>query len=431
MGLVLVAYQRGGPPELPPGPERPEPRPAPRVEAAAPPDAAPEDVSPVAPPPPPPRRVDVPRVSPTEVAPAPAPAAPTFPEQIALVTPIERPVVGSGIGDRVQFFPIRPADLDRPAAVTGLRLHVPPTRAAAGGGGAGGGRTENVYASDGQGTVTGVTEARGGRPGVAIKWRATADPTSTVEVAYVAFDRGRSGVELAWHSAPLLKNPGLTSLLYWLLQNCTLELEGAREKSQQVAFRRHEPAAAALADAVTPLKWPVDLPAETAVVPPRLSSLPGGWEASWYTDWEVKEAALRTAANAAQVVRFKKPTPSAAVDAWFLVTFKAGLGTAECTFGKRRAADQAELERYESELRAITAQVEDVKKQNNGVMPDSQGSRDMLTRQEQLKQLAAAYRAAVAAYDEITQFDIAFDLPEGLRLATLRFEAGKASETGK
>ena len=145
-------------------------------------------------------------------------------------------------------------------------------------------------------------------------------------MAFIAFDRTAPALELQWHSAPLLKNPQIVPFLYWTLRTSSLELSrSVAAATSALGFQRFEPGSVSIADAAITIPWPVELPRETVIVPPPVSALPAGWEASWYTDWDVKDAALRSAANASQVIKFKKSTAIAGIDAWFLITFRPGL----------------------------------------------------------------------------------------------------------
>ncbi len=252
----------------------------------------------------------------TQVAPPPTPVAPArhYPEMLILSGAIERPNL-AGIGDKMQSFPLAAADLDRPGSITSVQLHFPQGKSDGG--------SDNVYTSEALGTFTALDVTKSARPAVAIMWKPAASAAgggggAGTEIALIAFDRTRPGMELTWHTSQLLKNPDLYAPIFWLLQNSTLELSGtpAHEKNQRVAFKAWEAPVLSPEDAAITIPWPVDLPAETSVVAPKAGTLPAGWEATWYTDWETKDPVLRSTANASQVLKFRKPGP-AGVDAWF------------------------------------------------------------------------------------------------------------------
>jgi hypothetical protein len=169
----------------------------------------------------------------------------------------------------------------------------------------------------------------------------------------------------------------------------------------------------ALKDASMALGLPVEPPRD-AVVTPK-STLPPGWTATWYTDWEVKDAALRTPENASQVLKFTRKTDTAAVDGWFTLTFRPGWAAVESNLAKRETADAAVLAQYESDLRAINSELARIKKEFNRTDAGLEGKKT------DCEALVNAYKTAVGGYKELTDLDVALDLPDGLRIATLRF----------
>jgi hypothetical protein len=436
MGLVVWINKTSPPPEPSVGPNVDHPQPPPTAvhdQSPAPTAATPDRHPPLAPAPV--VRQAEPTPTPVVPVPVPVPQAPVYPAIVTLASAIDKPNIGNGIGDRMQVLGLRSTDLDRPAAITSLRMHFPvvvaegkpapaPEVIA---------RLGNIFANETLGTLTGVPETRGGKPGLAVKWKAPGDAGAPEDAVFISFDKARPGLELGWRSAMLLKHPQLVGFAYWILQCSTLELEGGgiRDRNQQVAFKRFEPGTRSLDDdteGAIKLDWPIETPAETVVTAPKASSLPSRWEATWYTDWAEKDAALRTPLNAMQVLKFRKPTTSGAIDAWFLITFQPGLGSATCNLSKRAAADAADLAQYQSDLRVVNQQIDEAKARLGGKLPDTEGARTLLRQQAENERLVEAYKAAVAAYHELNGFDIAFDLPDGLQLATLHLERGKAQE---
>jgi hypothetical protein len=346
---------------------------------------------------------------------------------------LERPNVGNGIGDRFQSMPLRLADLDRPAAISAITLHFPPR--------AGGEAAANEFRHEAVGTLTTASENRNGKPGAVVRFKPRGDlpAAAPVEVVFIGFDRTRPGLEFQWRSAPLLRNPDLFPLAFWVLQKSTLELGGggARPRAQRLAFKPVTMPAVPLAEPNAVLPWPAALPPETTVLPPRVTDLPAGWEANWYTDWDEKDASRRTAANAHQVLRFKKPTSSSQADAWFLLTFQAGgMAAVESTFARRVAQDTVDRDRNAADLRSLQAQIAEATARAGGTLPAHMDSvRDLLTRRDHAQKLVAAISEALDAYRELKAFDVQFRLTDGLPLASVRFEppalpAG-TDETGK
>jgi hypothetical protein len=361
---------------------------------------------------------------------------------VTLTTMLERPNVGMGIGDSVQTLGVPAGALALVGSVTGLRMHfpMPPIRPGEGGNVRGDGQAFN---GGDLGLLAAQPETRLGKPGLAVRWQPSAAGTSEpVDALFIGFERVRPGLELQWHAAALLKNPGMMNLLYWVLQNSAIELAGAPGIAQQIRFKPFDASGDRggldFGGGPVEVNWPVDLPRDAAVVPPKLTPKegenatgPGKWEATWYTDWEVKDAALRSASNASQVIKFKKSTSSGVVDAWFLITFRPGLRKIESTFARRKAADEADLARFESELRAINMQIEEAKVNNGGILGNSPGALDLAARRDQTEVLIHAYKEAVAGYNELSQFDVAFDLPDGVRLTALHFARPAKAEAGK
>ena len=359
----------------------------------------------------------------------------TYPDSLVLSAALERPDIGTGIGDRVQSLGLRAADLD-PLPVSALRMiffagqgDKPPatgTPAPA--------NTPAVYKNTTLGTLSALPGTRNNKPGVALYWKPASDPGMGVDLLFIDFDRAKPGIELQWHAAELLRNP-VYNYIYWTLQNSALTLESPRNVRQQITMKPFVPPVVNLAEASVTLPWPAALPKDVRVVEPPPETLPRGWKADWYLDWDTKDPAARTTENASQVISFKKSTNNPKVDAWFLLTFKPGSGggvaKVESTFAKRFQQDQDDLARAEKDLADITTKINDLL--NNPALKTFGGG---VPAEDTAKQAAAqaavdAYKAAVAGYNELDAFDVSFNLADNMRLATLRFQRPKAPETGK
>jgi hypothetical protein len=135
------------------------------------------------------------------------------------------------------------------------------------------------------------------------------------------------------------------------------------------------------------------------------------------------------------VISFKKSTTNAKIESWFLLTFKpgsaGGIAKVECTFAKRLQQDLDDLAKAEKDLADITKKINDLR--NDPALSAFGGSipGDMIMKQNDTQAARDAYKLAVAGYNELTQFDVSFDLSDKMRLATLHFQRPKALETGK
>jgi hypothetical protein len=411
MLLVWLAFKASVPEELP----SPVPRTT-RPETAAPTVPVPMTATEVAPAPPavPPAQPVTPSVEHVVETTNPAPVAPPVvavvrvvlaPKAIVLRDALERVTAGAGIRDKTQALAIPAADFADLKAIRGLSVSFP------------GSRDEYNYKQDSlSGTLSAVANDRPNRPGVALRWKSTGSLAKAEDVLIVSLDRKRPGLEVQWKTAVAMRQPELMALVYWVVQNSALVADLGEGKSQRIEFRAVETKVLALKDASSTLVLPGDVPREVVVTPKM--PLPPGWTASWYTDWEVKDAALRTPENASQVLKFTRSTSTAAVDGWFLLTFRPGWSAVESTFAKRQAADEVELARYESELRVANAEIARIKKEFSRTDATLEGKK------QDLEALVAAYKTAVAGYKDWSDLDVALDLPDGLRIATLRFRGG-------
>ncbi len=92
--------------------------------------------------------------------------------------------------------------------------------------------------------------------------------------------------------------------------------------------------------------------------------------------------------------------------------------------GKRMAADQSDLSKYDGELSALEAEVTDAQGRIGPAdkLENYPSGHDLLARRDQARQQVNSYKAVVAAYHDLIGFDVSFDQPDGLRLATLHFK---------
>jgi hypothetical protein len=120
------------------------------------------------------------------------------------------------------------------------------------------------------------------------------------------------------------------------------------------------------------------------------------------------------------VIKLQKSTGVSTAAAWFTVRFEK-FGRIENSFAAQLADATAQVANCESDLRAVAAQIDEAKRVSGGKLPDTDSARMMLKKQDDTTALLAAYKAAVAGYNDIHAFDIPLSLPNGVRLATVKF----------
>ncbi len=383
-----------------------------------------------------------------QIVPAPpAPPVVHYPTDLTLLAALELPSVGTGIGRRTQTIGLNAADLHGSEKVSKVRLIFPRT---------GPGDDGNTTSADGaefrnqdSGTLKAEPMPPGGPPAVKISWKPAGvggggGARAGAEVLVFGFDKSGPGVNLDGRTATLLRNPQMIGYYYWMMQSSVLELEtgsqggSGADAAQRVHFKAFDAPVLNFMNSSMDAAWPADLPKGVVAVPPVAAAatgpaardsaatqhapagLPDGWTASWYTDWEQKDAAMRTADNALQVIKFKKGAASGLAEAWFLVTFHPGFTRIESTFAKRRAADKAEIERLKGELAALDQRIVDANAVGRGVTtqpvpPELQANRD------QTAAVVTSYNEVIDAYDGLSGFDVGVELPGKVRLVTLHF----------
>jgi hypothetical protein len=423
MGLVTLAFHGSVPAELPPVPRTSGLPPAPSLVAplvaVTPPARVPAPVE-VAPVQETPSTVVVP--SPVVVVPPSAPAVkivPRFAPVVTLTAMMEQPTSGQGIADYSQTIPLPANALDPGARVSGLRLRFPGTSTGSGDAGNG---TSLVYKDGISGTVVATSGRKLGLPTVTVSWKEGDGEHETYEVLEIALQTARqdAGVVLTWKASSLVKQPEVVKLIYWLVQGSAVELHTQQVGGQEVVFKPFVPAVIRMDQDAAMLSVPAALPADATVAAPAAEELPSGWSAKWYTDWAEKDAALRTAENATQVIKFEKATGTPAAAAWFTLRF-GKFGRIENTFAAQLADAKAQIAACESDLRALASQIDEAKRDSGGKLPDTDAAQRMLKKQEDATALLAAYKAAVAGYNDIHSIDIPLTLPNGVRLATVKF----------
>ncbi len=360
------------------------------------------------------------------------PETPRFPATLTLGTQLSQPKSGGGIADSSQSLALPIGEFDTSARVTGMRLRLPAAVGESASGATDAGDYSHWAYKDGfEGTIleeVGRSASASAAAGpVILTWK---DASGSMDVMSLALDQNnpnRPALNVAWKAAALMKRPEVVNLAYWLLQNSTLETRhgaGGAESSQQISFKRPADQMVDISAESTTLAFQGDMPKDFVVVAPTAgdgSGLPAGWEATWYTDWDEKDAALRTADNAAQVVKFRKGTTSGAVDAWFLLRFGPGLKTVGSTFTMRRQDAQTQEDQAAKELQDTDDEIAALKKQFGGSYDSSEKSKTLAKTRADAQTLVDAYKEAIASYDEVTNLNVTIGLPGGLRVATVRF----------
>jgi hypothetical protein len=418
--LVIISMSTSGPPDLPP---TPKPKPAPETEAVAP--VEPKVTTPVphvpvvvtpAPLPGTDNTVMVPAPKPP-VVPKPEVTAPVevvsrYPAVIAITQPIEFPSAGRGVSESyTQQVAIPANQLDPARTIRKAELRFPSSKGDYAG--------AMAFTENPTGTLIASTSPTR-RTMAMISWKEGMSEAS--DILSIDVNAPHNELDLTWKTGRLVKQPESVGRAYWILRSSALVLDYGKGKPQELDFPAFAPPPFTIDSTGGLLMLPADLPKETTVTPPPAKSLPGGWEATWFTDWDVKDVALRTPANAMQVVKFHRATTTAAVEAWFIVRFSPGFQRVESTFAARFAAAQADLADAESDVRAANDSLDRIKKESGGGNTSgSESVKNIQTKRTEASALVDAYKAAVAGYNELTQFDIDLNLPNGVRLTTVRF----------
>ena len=87
-----------------------------------------------------------------------------------------------------------------------------------------------------------------------------------------------------------------------------------------------------------------------------------------------------------------------------------------------RELDEAELAHAQSDLRAINADIKRIR-DDTGARETDERLKPYLAKRAEISALVDAYTAAAAGYNDWTQFDVALDLPDSLRLVTVHLKA--------
>ena len=334
--------------------------------------------------------------------PIPNPLANDSLKTIILPVILDRVAGGAGIGDRLQTITLPAEDLANLKNATALTISFP------------GSRKELPYKHDSlNGTLVTAPDAQPGRgPGLVIRWKDNGNASNNADVAVLTLHRTRAALDVKWKMAVAVRNPEITALVYWVLQGSALTSEMPGGKSQRIEFKPIENKLG-LRDNSAGLNFP-STPPKDAVVG-VLGNLPQGWTATWYTEWDSKDTALRTPETASQVLKFKRSTSSATVDGWFLLTFSPGFTRVDNNFASRQAADEAKLAGFESDLRAANTEIARIKKEFDRTDASLEANKAVL------EATVAAYKIAVNGYKELSDLDVALELPDGARIATMHF----------
>ena len=423
--LVLISLSSGGPPDLPP---IPKPKPVPATETVSP--ILPTPLTPathlpvVVTPAPLPETDNTVLVPAPKTQPAPKPqiTAPVevvsrYPATIPLNQPLEFPTAGRGVSEAyTQKILLPPNQLDPAATIRKVDLRFPPSKGDYPG--------SISFTENPAGTLLSSTLPTH-RTTAVISWKeGTSEPA---DILMMEFNPQRGELTLNWKTGQLVKQPESVKRAYWVLRSSSLLLDSGKGPPQELAFLPFDPPPFAIDSTGGLLMLPAELPKETVVTPPPAAMLPAGWDATWFTDWDVKDLALRTPANATQVVKFHKPTSTPAVEAWFIVRFSPGFQRVENTFGVRLAAAQSDLADAESDVRAANDALDRLKKESGGALPSSSETvKNLQNKRTESSALVEAYKAALAGYNELNGFDIELTTPNGLRLTAVKFRrAGK------
>jgi hypothetical protein len=427
MCLVIIAFHNSAATDLPPVPRTssltpaPAPTPAAPTVTEAPPNPPPAE-APTAPAPAnTPNTVVVPSPLVTVIPSTPAVRiVPRFAPLITLTAMMEQPSSGQGIADYSQTLALPEGALDPGARVTELRLRFPGTSTDTSGNNA---VTTFPYKDSISGTIIATPGRNLGLPVVTLAWKDDSDTDDVLELALNTVHEN-AGLELTWKASALVKRPEVTKIIYWLVENSIVELRtqrtGISDSGQKIAFKPYAPSPIRLTDDAAILSLPAELPPDATAIAPAEGDLPSGWSATAYTDSGASDAALRTAENASQVIKFQKSTGVSSAQAWFTVRFEK-FGRIENTFAAQLADATAQIATCESDLRAVASDIEEAKRVSGGRLPDTDSARMLLKKQDDATALLAAYKAAVAGYNDIHTFDIPLSLPNGVRLATVKF----------
>lgn len=392
--LVIFSMHNSGPPEIAPVISHAPVVPTPETIAAAP--------TPVIPPASIPAPI-IPKTMPAMTRPAvvlppiepvaPPPPVHVYPALIRLPDTLKKPTSTSGIGDFTQTLGVNGADLDPAAPVTGIRIHLPGDDPTLGG-------------------VLAATAESSPKPHVSLRWKTTNDAGPGSELLDITLtpDRFRPSLKLDWKIVGLTSKPDSLPLLYWALQNSTIDLLTARGSTQKIAFTPYAPPAINLLDAQTTFALPADMP--PTAMPVVVSALPDGWTADVMSQTSEKNGLL---IPTGKVVKFHT---SGALDSHFAVTFDPAYTTIACNFSQRQTSDQDDLTKAEASLKALQDSVAQATQNNNGKLPTDANTNKLVQDRDDAQATADAYRKAANGYNDIHNIDISLQLPGKAQVVT-------------
>jgi len=390
----------------------------------------------------------------TMVAPVPLPPPPP-PSPIALAEPLAVPAPGNGMRDIVTTAVLPAAKLENPAAVAIFSLTFPD-----------GSKQFRFHQGDLDGLLAVRPQASEHRPSFEVTWRDPSDLAGPVRVLTIAFDRTVPQLELKWNSALMLRRPHVADLAYWVIQNSTLLLaDKNQERTQPVTFAPRRLKPIRLAEPNPAAALPENLPAPLRVT--FLSSLPAGWQEAQAATTEPRKAGPAKDFAGEQVLRLEKQpfhggmvpavtlhysygqrtmvsdlarvTEAAKADLAAAVTeVKNGIDeiqqlrdaflprTAaleerinEWTARKQQAAtaptpgDQS-VEQYEADLKVMRQKLEEHKANRDAAVNARMAS------QKDSEARCVVLREALAEYAQLKELELALDMPQGLRVGTVR-----------
>ncbi len=340
---------------------------------------------------------------------------PVYPEKLEFTTALLKPTPKGLTNMQWQQLAL-PADTLDPLPVTGLRLAFFARQAdqpvAAG---------AATYTDKVLGTLT--AEPDDAKKGVRISWKPPGG--SGKDILFVALDQAKKQVEMQW-TLDAKNLPAASNFVFWTLQNSALVLESPRETKQKILLK---PLALKplVYTGTQPQPWPADLPELPAgVAMAALPGLPPGWTAANVTADKNPQISFTKPTSVLNIDPVKNPS----VNALFLLTFKPGSGggpaTVESTYAAALKQTRDDLTTAQKELDDINKKVDSAAAATQ-VVGDGGGTFAKLkAQQEEARLLVNACAAAVAAYNELNEFDISFDLADKMRLATLHFQRTKA-----
>lgn len=284
-------------------------------------------------------------------APTAEPPAIIEPATLVLAAELDMPQTsGSGIRDPVQTVRLTPKQVGDLKSMVSVRVMLP-----------GNGRSYSGLHAGLAGDLQVEPSARG-KLRETIIWRDAANPAAPNEVADVAIElKGNdpnARVEVTWRSASMIRRPDVLALARAALQEAEIFVsDGAGFRIQKILFKPLAPIDIDIAAPSSLLVLPV-LPSKVALRPER--DLPAGWHAIWEENRVRTRAATEREAGTAGVLRFERPAEQDGAICRFEIRFSAARTRASSTWAEQRRLVQvtaanaaAELARADQELARV------------------------------------------------------------------------------